>query len=113
MDQADHLPMPSLWQAVINTLLPDIDKIMGRDPEYDIKVLVWVAIATLVAIFIFWYLLYGELPFADLISGNPAGNGTVPGNGTPLDPLLEKVAGVETYFTSTGMAMINGSYWKG
>ena len=84
---------------------------MGHDtPLHDIKILIGITVVTIVVIFCFWYIMYGNFPVSALFG--PGGNSTVPGNGTPLDPVLEKVVGVESYFTDMGKDMMNGSYWN-
>jgi len=83
-----------------------------HSPDSDLKLIIGIAIGSVIAIIVFWFVIYGEFPWADLF--DPAGsiNASVSDNGTPLDPALEKVAAVQSYFTDMGTAMINGSYWQ-
>jgi len=84
-----------------------------HSPDFDMKLIIGSAIISIIAIIFFWFVIYGEFPWADLF--DPAGsiNASVSDNVTPLDPAMEKIAAVQSYFTDMGTAMMNGSYWQG
>lgn len=84
-----------------------------HSPDSDLKLIIGLAIGSVVAIILFWVIMYGEFPWADLVDPANSINSSFSDNGTPLDPALEKVAAVQSYFTNMGTAMMNGSYWQG
>jgi len=77
------------------------------------KLIIGGAIVSVIAIILFWFVIYGEFPWAALFDPASSVNASDSDNGTLLDPALEKVAAVQSYFTDMGTAMINGSFWQG
>ena len=88
------------------------DSMGFQSPDFDMKLIIGSAIVSVIAIILFWFFIYGEFPWVDLFD-QAGSNTSVSDNGTPLDPALEKIAAVQSYFTDMGTAMINGSYWQG